>query len=1101
LPSQVVDPIEDIPVQLNQHEIELKEYVELCKSIIEGRPLESVLPAPKSKAKKSKSKPSLGEPTTSQDEIPIKTKETRKRSKQEVPLSSAGSDDTPTLHIDPTPQKRRRSSRKPIESEKSEIESEEVAPPSLPFDPPLPVSEPAHLSLPRWHSEREINLAPIRGRLASIIADYDHKLTSSARFDKFAPLDALSLRFWQTSFEWDPMVRKASKEYVERALIAKQRLDPSFEGKSDNTASFGFKPLQREAINMALAQKDVLLALSTGGGKTMCYVLPAMLEKGLTVVVSPLIALIQDQVTLLDSMGIGAAGLSCQMSAEELEATYDRLLGDPTFKLIYVTPERIGRNERFVKILAELHRRGFLQRVVVDEAHCISEWGHDFRKDYRRLSVLKETMPTLPIMAVTGTCTPSVRKDIVEQLGMVGSSSLPSQHYVLQTSFNRPNLWFQVASKSDEAPMADMLFYILNQQLSQKCGIVYALTTKDAERLAEFFAEHGLSTTYYHGAMTPAARQENHAKWSTGAAKLMCTTVAFGLGIDKSNVRYVIHSTMPTSLEAYYQQAGRAGRDGNSADCILFFHPKDRTRIEHVIKLNAHMMRRRQRLSELQRIAKEALAEKIPLKGSPHVSSAHARVGGSRRKSQQVGNSQNAKFLEQTAQSSPSEFVDQSALDSVSIVDIVDIPEDGSFSFARMRREDGQEIYLEEDHFNFDLEESSENAFIRQMKTEKLDDVTSFCREKRTCRRVHLMRFFGQKFVSRECEHSCDICNPTTRRATDKLTKAGQSEWADLKEQREQRRRESEKPISEAMKKIQAIVLDQEETEARETMSIARKLDEEAYERQFEHGSRNASGSKRPAKPTRFGASSPLARKLRQSNSSTLGDPSDYEHLHEQLQSASTKSKLTAAKIVSVSPTPISSPIAQLQQQLQSRPIVSSGPLEKIDTESDSLVNSESPGLLDDLMASIAKVAAEKERRRQLRKVKSLQKQPLKTSPREAEAQEALDSSTSRSPAPNLPLPTISNHSQLAHTAPRPSDAIIRTGEDSKLLFEVKQAFQQIADDHNTNPKLLLSQKLLRVVVSAKPTSVLDLAAIKGIGPKRAQIFAPYLLHIFKSDH
>jgi len=1085
--------VESSSGSLSEREIALQEYLQLCKSIREGRSLESE----SSDAKKPSTRPK-----SSKSEI-------------EINVSSVSAHKTAP------------STDKPAKGRRPDSSSPAPAPPAPPA-PPV-----SSLRLPsKWHRDFElVDLTHMRDRLGPVIESYDHELRSSADFDKFAPLQ--SVAFWQSSFEWDDQVNACALKYIQSANIAKQVMDPSYRVSTSSSHMVHFKPLQREAINMALAKQNMFVALATGGGKTMCYVLPALLERGLTVVVSPLIALIQDQMTLLDSMGIAAAGLSCQMSPEELESIYNQLLSSsdsspPPFKLVYVTPERIGRNERFTKVLVELHRRGLLQRVVVDEAHCISEWGHDFRKDYRRLSILKESIPTLPIMAVTGTCTPTVRQDIAEQL------LISDSHYALQTSFNRPNLWFQVSPKSPDTPMADMLYYILNRGLARECGIVFAMTTKDAERLAEFFSEQGIQTTFYHGGMTPQARQDSHARWARGEAKLMCTTVAFGLGIDKSNVRYVLHSTIPTSLEAYYQQAGRAGRDGDASDCVLFFQPKDRIKIEHVIKLNAHLLKQRQRMDEmkkLQRAQKEASS---------------SGGEGKRRK--------------RRSSTSPTSTSIPSDDEAVNVVDIVDIPNDGEDGIVRLLREDGSEILFDGFHPDYNeivqTEDDPLDAFVRQMKTEKLDDVTSYCKEKRTCRRVFLMRFFGEPFVANQCDQSCAVCAPKLKRVTDKLTKKGQAEWASLKHQRDQKRaEEQERPLHPTIAKIQSMILEQEESMHQEARNAAKRADEVAYEARLDA---KRKFDLRPAKPTKVGASSPLARKLRKGCMSTLGDPSDYDLVQEKLERETRKRKPLVAQ--------------QLHDNIHSHPVVTSASTqqrignsvpeqEKDEHETPKLELSNSN--FDDLMQSIAKVSEAKALRRsgKLRhgqfggrssfsakrnvvqvvyedgSIRTTTSIPQAFGSGELDDEDVIenwigqqaDAGTINSRRSNITssfVPSSSPSSSQRPTSCRSSlrtssskdtpdsdsggsfrngdetggevRELVRTSVDSRLLSMVKDACLEIAKEHRTLVKNVMSQQTMRSIVWAKPTSTLELAAIKGIGPRRAQRFSAFIIPIFQ---
>lgn len=1175
---------------LKPREIAMNEYLELCNSIKNGRVLESPEPPKKTKNAKGSSKTASKIATTEpegESEVPKPKRTRRKAEPTPEPISDAPSteplptNDLPPLPTVPTKARRRSSSLASASTSQQEPKAEELAPAST-------FPEPDLSKLPeKWQHAFEKDWSSARASIESMLSKYDAELRESKDFVPFAPLASTNLQFWNAPFEWDADVSACATKYVQSALISKAVLDPSSAPKSTSSTylppSFTFKPLQREAINMALAGCDTLLALATGGGKTMCYVLPALLAPGITIVISPLISLIQDQVTLLDSMGVSAAGLSGQMAHEELEALYDQLLVDRCpFKVVYATPERIARNARFLNTLIELNRRGKLQRVVIDEAHCISEWGHDFRKDYRRLSLLKERLPDVPIMAVTGTCTPTVRQDIAEQLGLAFSNTTRtptayrhappslqiaesarvsqtrslSRYYVLQTSFNRPNLWFQVAQKSPETPMADMLYYILNHGLANECGIIFTMTTNDAERLAEFFAEQGLQTSFYHGGMSPQARQASHAKWARGEAKLMCTTVAFGMGIDKSNVRYVLHSTMPTSLEAYYQQAGRAGRDGQPADCVLFFQYRDRIKLEHVIKLHAHLAQQRQRVSEIVKLREIAetklLAEirKSTQKKSRSKAAKNAKVASSGLDSDSASQDRGNETILKA------DDFDSEGFDStMNIVDIVDIP-DGDSGIVRLLRADGAELLFNGFHpdYNSDvsevvqLEDDPIDAFVRQIKTEKLDDVTSFCREKTACRRLHLMRFFGESFSKQQCDHNCDICNPTALRVTSKLNRKGKAQWESLKGAREERKiAKLSKPLVPIVAKLHAAIQIQEEEFTRESNAAARQSDEAEYERQV-------SRKGRPAIPTRIGQSSPLARKQRKSRFSTLGDPANYDLIQEQLEDIDKKPRRKSSPLKTKSEAHASeNKIDALEIGSHSEKSERLSPIRALiedsrsstPTHSDTVPSQEEESLivpqgLDKLMDSISRVAEAKALRRSASKNKRLSSMRMSVKRSEAPEEPIEDedgyvrthpnsyASTllmdgdnfipqlNRSPLPSNPItePVVTTgalhydledelaelSSKATRTTSESLDEVRSSAFDSQRLAQVREACKVIAEERHTSAKNVMSQKVMKDLVEASPQTVLQLAAVKGIGPRRAQWFSNILLPIFKNN-
>ena len=322
-----------------------------------------------------------------------------------------------------------------------------------------------------------------------------------------------------------------------------------------------FRPLQEEIIRDTLAGKDVFTVLPTGGGKSLCYQLPALVRSGLTVVVSPLIALMKDQVDALQAAGVAATFLNSSLAAGESRPRL-RGLHNGEFQLLYVAPERLMLSG-FIEDL----RRWNVKLFAIDEAHCISEWGHDFRPEYRQLAALRGLFPEVPLMALTATATERVRDDIIRQLHLREPSC-----YV--ASFNRPNLTYRVSGKT--GAYRQVLSFV--RARPHDSGIIYCQARKMAEELAGKLNADGVSAAPYHAGMAAAARTRNQESFLRDEVRVICATIAFGMGINKPNVRFVIHYDLPKNVEGYYQETGRAGRDGLPSECLLLFSPGDRVK-------------------------------------------------------------------------------------------------------------------------------------------------------------------------------------------------------------------------------------------------------------------------------------------------------------------------------------------------------------------------------------------------------------------------------------------------------------------------------------------------------------------------------------------
>lgn len=318
------------------------------------------------------------------------------------------------------------------------------------------------------------------------------------------------------------------------------------------------RPLQQEAMTAALAGRDSLVVLPTGGGKSLCYQAPAILTDRLTVVVSPLIALMKDQVDRLIERGINAAFLNSSLDPEDRRLVAAGVRGG-AFRLLFVAPERFT-NQAFLDLLSEVRVGAF----AIDEAHCISHWGHDFRQEYRSLGRLKETFAGTPIHAFTATATPRVRQDIIAQLGLTDPE-------VLVGDFFRPNLRYSVEERLGE--FEEVCRCVLDRRDSP--GIVYCIRRVDVDVLSGRLQESGVCAEGYHAGMSDDDRTRVQDAFAAGRVNVVVATVAFGMGIDRSDIRYVIHAAMPKSIEHYQQETGRAGRDGKPAECILFYSGAD----------------------------------------------------------------------------------------------------------------------------------------------------------------------------------------------------------------------------------------------------------------------------------------------------------------------------------------------------------------------------------------------------------------------------------------------------------------------------------------------------------------------------------------------